>query len=174
MVRTAATAIRASGGKSSKAVRKSTVTNNIHGSSSSDRHTVGGNPVHPRETPSWQRPITNFFSARIEEAHPASNLQKQVQSEEVKEFAREGNPTASTKDRIVLEEVLQENNSNKENVTANQVKNNIEAFESVPSQSGIDKKRKLESDGEISKASKKKPNSHFYEHLEEIEKFVNC
>ncbi|KAI4498397.1 hypothetical protein M0802_006576 [Mischocyttarus mexicanus] len=37
----------------------------------------GGNPYHPRKTPDWQKPITNFMNESINQANdivPTSNI----------------------------------------------------------------------------------------------------
>ncbi|XP_044765307.1 PCNA-associated factor-like [Coccinella septempunctata] len=47
------------GGKSSAASGSSTPKSK--GSSSRANSSIGGNPVCPRETPEWQKPITSFF-----------------------------------------------------------------------------------------------------------------
>lgn len=55
-------------GSGGKAIRKGTSSNNSitvsRASSSADKVSSGsgGNSVHPRETPSWQKPITTFFA----------------------------------------------------------------------------------------------------------------
>ncbi|XP_038220431.1 PCNA-associated factor-like [Zerene cesonia] len=65
MARTkASVGAKVSAGKSSKArcsVAPPTSSSSSSGGEKSSRSYSGGNPVCPRETPKWQKPITNFF-----------------------------------------------------------------------------------------------------------------
>ncbi|CAG4974623.1 unnamed protein product [Colias eurytheme] len=65
MARTkASVGAKVSAGKSSKArcsVAPPTSSSSSSGGEKSSRNYSGGNPVCPRETPKWQKPITNFF-----------------------------------------------------------------------------------------------------------------
>ncbi|XP_041983635.1 PCNA-associated factor-like isoform X2 [Aricia agestis] len=67
MARTkASVGAKVSSGKSSKArcsVAPQTVNLGSSGREKSSRSSSGGNPVCPRETPKWQKPITTFFVA---------------------------------------------------------------------------------------------------------------
>uniref|UniRef100_A0A2A4JH83 PCNA-associated factor n=1 Tax=Heliothis virescens TaxID=7102 RepID=A0A2A4JH83_HELVI len=74
---------KVSAGKSSKARCSVASTPSTSGASgSSDRTSKvssGGNPVCPRETPKWQRPITNFF---INKDEPKRQEDVEVNDEE--------------------------------------------------------------------------------------------
>ncbi|XP_045509178.1 uncharacterized protein LOC123704751 [Colias croceus] len=65
MARTkASVGAKVSAGKSSKArcsVAPPSSSSSSSGGEKSSRNYSGGNPVCPRETPKWQKPITNFF-----------------------------------------------------------------------------------------------------------------
>ncbi|KAK9889244.1 hypothetical protein WA026_004521 [Henosepilachna vigintioctopunctata] len=62
MVRTGERCVRVAGGKSSEKKRGTGTPSTAAGpSTSSSNSGIGGNPVCPRETPSWQKPITCFF-----------------------------------------------------------------------------------------------------------------
>lgn len=36
----------------------------------------GGNPYHPRETPEWQKPITNFMNQNVTKENDVSSSSK--------------------------------------------------------------------------------------------------
>uniref|UniRef100_A0A1B6KGJ9 PCNA-associated factor n=1 Tax=Graphocephala atropunctata TaxID=36148 RepID=A0A1B6KGJ9_9HEMI len=64
MVRTKDTAsVKVVGAKAPRKVTPSAATSSVGSSSSGDskKKCSGGNPYFPRETPAWQKPITQFF-----------------------------------------------------------------------------------------------------------------
>ncbi|GJQ68747.1 hypothetical protein Trydic_g17279 [Trypoxylus dichotomus] len=168
MVRTAATAVRASGGKSSKAIKTSTL--GTSSSSSSDKHTIGGNPVHPRETPSWQKPITTFFSKQPEKTD-IKNSEQQEQNQPKVEFLGQSScrVNADSEELMHKKEIYGEN-SNKENM-ANQSNNLLEKNVTL-TQAVVNENTNLDSENQDDLVPKKKPKSDYYKHLEEIENYV--
>ncbi|KAL2738475.1 PCNA-associated factor-like [Vespula maculifrons] len=42
----------------------------------------GGNPYHPRETPEWQKPITNFMNQNVTKENDVSSSSKNTENEE--------------------------------------------------------------------------------------------
>ncbi|KAF2884233.1 hypothetical protein ILUMI_21925 [Ignelater luminosus] len=80
MVRTADSVLRVAGGKSSRKGGSVSArdTSGSPSSSSADKGGGGLNPICPRETPAWQKPITNFFTL-VEKNKPQDN--RKVQNE---------------------------------------------------------------------------------------------
>ncbi|XP_076173665.1 PCNA-associated factor [Ptiloglossa arizonensis] len=76
MVRTKADRLKAVGGKAPSKSVKSTPTKKGKGVSKGKNYS-GGNPVHPRETPEWQKPITCFLNQNsVQDAAGVSGVQE--------------------------------------------------------------------------------------------------
>ncbi|KRT85444.1 hypothetical protein AMK59_324 [Oryctes borbonicus] len=170
MVRTAATAVRASGGRSSKAVKTSTLNSSY--SSSSDRHGIGGNPAHPREIPTWQKPITNFFSKQPENTNIEKCSGQQKENElKVDCLGERSCITDVDNETLRNKEEIYGENSNNENI-AGQCANLLEDENATCTNAVANEKTKSDSENEDSTVPKKKPNEDFYKRLEEIENYV--
>lgn len=89
MVRTGDRCVRVGGGKSSGkkgggGSASSSSTPNSKASSSKKNSSIGGNPVCPRETPEWQKPITNFFQ-RKDHGENSNQTNKEKEVSEIQE-----------------------------------------------------------------------------------------
>lgn len=89
MVRTGDRCVRIGGGRSSSKKGggggggSSTPKSKASSGPSKSNSSIGGNPVCPRETPNWQKPITNFFQKVPEESSINEN-EKQEKPENSK------------------------------------------------------------------------------------------
>ncbi|CAB3238286.1 unnamed protein product [Arctia plantaginis] len=108
MARTkASVGAKVSAGKSSKArccVAPTPSTSSGSGSERGHRgSTGGGNPVCPRETPKWQKPITNFFINKEGEKKYGVDLENDDQAAGSSHSKSPKNIIESDEDEILLE-----------------------------------------------------------------------
>ncbi|XP_072947094.1 uncharacterized protein [Epargyreus clarus] len=132
-------------------------------SDKSSRGNSGGNPVCPRETPKWQKPITNFFVSTPSNGADVSDNENEepktkrnvIESDDETELEVDEPPKNRELDESILleplngenshkiDEYYKENKSNKENVDENRVKNGKRDREDTEESEQASKKVKI-------------------------------